>query len=262
MAQTSFIEVISNYAMLEIADIRLQKELAESPARFFRKMSFYMLNAIPRFNRPPEAHEWLSFSPPVYDDMEYMVPSDYSGGDLTIETNKTGFEMANIIHVKPDGYGSYEYIPVACAYDAETGNITIADGIVSANDQLSLDFYTDGIFDRELGYTMKRILGLLVQLVWENRFINDFLLQQPKIKDRSFDVGNEANHMRAATERLRFLNDQVNQELKSFEQGLCYESMVKNKGQYTDPTQQSTWIGPDYPTNQFPNLWVDTDENP
>ena len=230
MAQTTFIEIISDYAMLEIADTRLQKELAESPARFFRKMSFYMLNAIPRFNRPPEARDWLSFTAPVYDGFDIAVPGGYDPAeDYTVETGKVGFEMISAVTIQPDGYGAYEFVPVPIkAYDAETGNVTFAAGVVKAGEELAIDFYTDGLFDRELCLAMKRILGLLVQIVWENRFINDFLLQQPKIKDRSFDVGNEANHMRASTERLRFLNDQVNQELKSFEQNVWYNTVVIN----------------------------------
>ena len=230
MAKTTFIEIISDYAMIEIMDVRLQKELAVSPARFFRKMSFYMLNAIPRFNRPPEARDWLSFTAPVYDDFDTEVPASYDPAeDFTAATEKAGFEMASVIKIEPDGYGAYEFVPVPIkTYDAETGTVTVASGLVKAGDQLAMDFYTDGLFDRELGLEMKRILGLLVQIVWENRFINDFLLQQPKIKDRSFDVGNEANHMRASTERLRFLNDQVNQELKSFEQNVWYNTVVIN----------------------------------
>lgn len=230
MAQTSFIDIISNHAMLEIADPRLQKDMATSPARFFRKMSFYLLNAIPRFNRPPEAREWLSFTAPTYSDYDYVVPDNYTGDtDLVIQTGETGFEIASVIRIAPDGFGAYEYTPLPSAtYDKETGDVTIPASTVSAGEQLAIDLYTDGLFDRELGWQIKRILGLLVQIVWENRFINDFLLQQPKIKDKSFDVGNEANHMRASTERLHFLNDQVNQELKAFEQSFAYQNVVLN----------------------------------
>lgn len=238
--KTTFSDVICNHAMIEIADIRLQKELSTSPARFFRKMSFYMLNAIPRFNRPPEAREWLKFTAPVYDDFDYQVPGDYSGGELEISTGITGFETVSVIKTQEDGYGGYETLPVAIeGYDAETGVVTIADGAVAAQDQLSVDFYTDGYFDRELGYDMKDILGLLVQYAWEFRFANDFLLQQPKIKDKSFDVGNEANHMRATTERMRFLSERINQRLKSFEQNVAYRNIVLNNSAQTTYTPEN-----------------------
>lgn len=225
--KTTFIDVICNHAMVEIADIRLQNDMQTSQARFFRKMALYMLNAIPRFNRPPEAREWLKFTAPVYDDYDYTVPEDYISGDITIETGMTGFEIVTALRLQNTGYGTYEFIPfTGIAYDAETGNVTIPGGEISAGDNIAIDFYTDGYFDRELGYDMKDILGLLVQYVWEQRFSNDFLLQQPKIKDKSFDVGNEANHMRAATERMRFLSERINQRLKSFEQNIAYRNVV------------------------------------
>lgn len=225
--KTTFIDVICNHAMLEIADKRLEKDMEISPARFFRKMSLFVINAVPRFNRPPEARQWLKFTAPNYDDMEYIVPDDFNGGDLVIDTGVPGYDMASVIKISEDGYGGYNYTPVQSAvYDPETGNIEIPFGPVLPGDMLSIDFYTDGLFDRELGYDMKDILGLLIQYVWEMRFANDFLLQQPKIKDKSFDVGNEANHMRASTERMRFLSERINQRLKSFEQNIAYQNVV------------------------------------
>ena len=230
--QTTFIDVICNHAMVEIADVRLQTEMGISPAQFFRKMSLFLINAVPRFNRPPEAREWLKFTAPNYDDMEYTVPDDYVSGDVVIETQSTGYDMASIVRKVEDGYGAIEYQPITNAvYDKETGTITIPDGTVSNGQELAIDFYTDGVFDRELGYDMKDILGLLVQYAWEFRFANDFILQQPKIKDRSFDVGNEANHMRASTERMRFLSERINQRLKSFEQNVEYRNKVIGNGE-------------------------------
>lgn len=231
MPNTTFIEVISNYALVEIADIRLQKEMQTNPARFFRKMSFYMLNAIPRFNRPPEAREWLKFVAPVYDDYDYTVPDGYDGDDpLVIEAGLKDYEMVSGVKIAEDGFGGYEFVPIAnLEYDPTSGNVTIPSG-VAMGDNIAIDFYTDGYFERELDYRVLRILGLLVQVVWENRFANVYLLQQPKIKDRNFDVGNEANYMRAASERMRFLNNQANEELRSFEQYCAYNLTVTNCG--------------------------------
>lgn len=232
MPNTTFTDVICNHAMVEISDIRLQKELAESPARFLRKMSFYVINAVPRFNRPPEAREWLKFTAPSYDDMEYIVPTDYDGGALQIQTEITGYSMASVIRIQDDGYGAMESVPVREAeYNAENGIITIPEGYAASGDHLSIDFYTDGVFDRELGYDMKEILGMLIQYVWEFRFANDYLIQQPKIKDRNFDVGNEANYMRASTERMRMLQERNNQRLKAFEQNMEYRNRVLDSNQ-------------------------------
>ena len=229
--RTSFIDVICNHAMVEIADIRLQNDLATSQARFFRKMALYMMNAIPRFNRPPEAREWLKFTAPSFDDYDLTVETVPAEATVSFETGKTGFEIVTAVKLQNSGYGTVEYIPMQeMTYDEQTGIVTFPTSAVSAQDKIAIDFYTDGYFDRELGYEMKDILGLLVQYLWETRFANDYLLQQPKIKDKSFDVGNEANHMRAATERMRFLSERINQRMKSFEQTVAYQNVVIDGG--------------------------------
>lgn len=221
-------DIICDYAMVEIADVRLQKEMSINAARFFRKMSFYVINAIPRFNRPPIVRRLLStYNAPTYADFDYVVPNDYTTGALEIATGETLYNMVNAVVISPDGYGSYEYKPLSISYEPDGGIVTVNGGI-TAGDAIAIDFYNDGYFFYDLSVEVKRILGLLVQVVWENRFINDFLLQQPKIKDKSFDVGNEANHMRAASERFRMLNEQVNQEMRQLENNCAYFGTVMN----------------------------------
>ena len=225
MPGTTFSDIICNHALVEIDDVRLQKKLAESPARFYRTMAMYMMNAIPRFHKPPEAREWLKFTAPQYDDYQYTTTDQDTGESIAIETGVKGYELCNAILIQADGYGGVANIPLPTEYDEGTGVVTIQ-GAFQPGMTIDIDFYTDGVFDRNLGYDVKRILGLCVQVVWENRFVNAFLIQQPKIKDRSFDVGNEANHMRASTERLRELTARLNGELNAFEQDIEYERVV------------------------------------
>lgn len=229
MPRTTFSEIITDYAMVEIDDVRLHKELAVSPARFYRKMCLYMNNAIPRFNRPPVVRGWLKYTPAQWDDFQYIAQENMQSGSV-IATNIKEYDMASAVQVSDDGYGGIQYTPVPIAYDANTGNVTVQTEL-QQNAQIDIDFYTDGVFNLELGGEMKRILGLCVQVVWENRFVNNFLLQQPKIKDRSFDLGSEANHMNAGTNRLRALTQMLNQELNAFEQAVAYTNVVlKNNG--------------------------------
>ena len=225
MPGTTFSDIICNHALVEIDDVRLQKKLAESPARFYRTMAMYMMNAIPRFHKPPEAREWLKFTAPQYDDYQYTTTDQDTGNSISIETGVKGYELCNAILIQADGYGGVANIPLPTEYNEETGVVTIQ-GAFQPGMTIDIDFYTDGVFDRNLGYDVKRILGLCVQVVWENRFVNAFLIQQPKIKDRSFDVGNEANHMRASTERLRELTARLNGELNAFEQDIEYGRVV------------------------------------
>lgn len=227
MPGTTFSDIICNYAMVEIDDVRLQKKLAESPARFYRTMAMYMMNAIPRFHKPPEAREWLKFTAPQYEDYQYTVTAENAAQEIgfTINTGITGYDICNAILIQEDGYGGVINTPIPTEYDEGTGNLALQ-GAFQEGQIIDIDFYTDGVFDRDLGYDVKRILGLCVQLVWESRFVNAFLIQQPKIKDRSFDVGNEANHMRASTERLRAMTARLNGELNAFEQDLEYGRVV------------------------------------
>jgi len=43
---TTWAEIISNYGLLAIEDIRLEEELRENPAAFLRKMALYMKNCL------------------------------------------------------------------------------------------------------------------------------------------------------------------------------------------------------------------------
>lgn len=221
--QTTFSEVITGYAMVQIDDERLNMLLAENPARFFRKMSLYMINAIPRFTHPPEARIWLRFTAPAYDEYSYIVTGS-EHGSATLQTGITGYSIASAAYTMDDGYGGLMDVPVQITLsDPETGEITMEIGDkIPDGTPISIDFYTDGVFDRELDVRVKRILGLCVQLEWEMRFVNAFLIQTPKIKDKSFDVGSESNLTRANTERIRMLTDNLNDEMRKFAQDVAY----------------------------------------
>lgn len=224
MPRTTFSEIITNYAMVEIDDVRLHKELALSPARFYRKMCLYMNNAIPRFNRPPVVRNWLQYTPPQWNDYQFKAVEDTASGEV-LETGMVGYDVASAVLQYDDGYGNVQFEVVPILYDPENGEVTIEQAL-PAGATVDIDFYTDGEFQYELGDEMKRILGLCVQVVWENRFVNTYLLQQPKIKDRSFDLGSEANHMNAGTNRLRALTQMLNGELNAFEQAVAYSKVV------------------------------------
>lgn len=66
----AYSEIICDYFMIQQEDVRLQDEMDENPAKFFRKMALYMKNGIPMFNRPPEAKKWLAHTDPDWDDYE------------------------------------------------------------------------------------------------------------------------------------------------------------------------------------------------
>ena len=220
---TTFSEIIAEYAMVMIDDERLREQLSVNPAQFFRKMSLYLKLATARFVHPPEARSYLRYTAPIASTVTYTVTGD-EGGSASVSTGVTGFTVASAVYTVDDGYGALEDIPVPVSgMDVETGVVTLViDSAIPAGTVVQIDLYTDGVFEMSLGERVKHILGLFTQVEWEGRFINAFLVQTPKIKDKSFDVGNESNLSRANTERYRMLLDQANGEMLRFEQDVWY----------------------------------------
>ena len=192
---TEYSEIICDYFMVQQSDTRLQDELEENQAKFFRKMSMYMKNAIPMFNRPPDVRQWLTHTDADFDDYSVNTTSAMDDGDVTLQE------------------------------------------VVGSGVEIQLDFYTDGYFDHDLTDEMKNILGLCLQYVWERRFNNDFLYRTPKVKDRNFDTGNEANWISKGTERLRAIYGQLNSAMIGFEQALSANETIPAPFKHRMPLQ-------------------------
>lgn len=231
---TPFSDVILNYGMVAINDLRLTAELQENPAKFLRKMSVWLKTAVPRFNKPPEAKEWLRYTEANYDDFSYTSTEDQDA-PAVIETGKTGFELCSAGLSGVIGRDPF-YTPIPDAqYNTETGAVTLPSGL-KAGQTVEVDFYSDGSFNNKLPDEMLQILGLCIQFVWEGRFSGDWLTRTPKINDKSFGTkGTEANEIRANTERMNFLQQQLDGELRRFEQALAYRQSVSRSDQYKIP---------------------------
>ena len=222
---TAWAEIVTDYAMVEINDIRLQKDAQENPALFFRRMSLYMKNAVPLFNQPPEMQSWLSGTEPSFGDTTWTSP----GGEdsQTVETGLVGFQLMSVAQEEIARTGELLLLPyTGAAYDPDTGAVTFPGGI-SEGTRFRLDFYTDGTFDNTLSQEEKRILGKCVALVWNEHFAADWLNLQPKIQDKSFSVGSEANHIRSLTERGRVLRSALYEEMRRYAQNLAYQDLAK-----------------------------------
>ena len=70
---TLFSDVLTQYAMQFIDDVRWQEQLALNPAQFFRAKSQTLISAIPRFNRPPNMQEYLKYVAPSYAGLAYFL---------------------------------------------------------------------------------------------------------------------------------------------------------------------------------------------
>ena len=225
---TPWTEIICNYAMPVMDDVRLTDQMGENPALFFRRMALYMDLAIPMVSRPPELDSYLNYElvKPEYDD--YLWTSD---GESTVETGKIGYELFSCSIREVDDSGVVTSTPVSnVEYDVETGTVTFLDG-TTVGTVYNIDFYTDGSFYYDLTEAQKRILGLAVGVVWDERFSRNWLNITMKVKDSSFDTVNESNYMREVQNRLFMNRHLLNDELRKYEQDVAYKNTVAPRAQ-------------------------------
>lgn len=225
---TKFAEIITGYFMVEQNDERLNEDMQLNPAQTMRRLSLYLYNAVPRFTRPPQAPQWLTYTPAKYDDFSYTA----TGEETTIQTEKTGYELCSV-GVVNTACAMPSYTPLQAEYNPQTGSVTVQ-GLAQGM-QVEIDFYTDGAFDNALNGRMKRILGMCMQYVWETRYAGDYLGRAPKAVDKSSKFANENEKVKADTERMRFLKDQLDGELLSFEQSIFSTQNVPLNKQPTMP---------------------------
>lgn len=230
---TLFSDVLTQYAMQFIDDVRWQEQLALNPAQFFRAKSQALIASIPRFNRPPNIQSYLSYTLPVYGDYSYTVQEEDTF-PLTVETNMKTFDLCSVGTVSVSDSGGVTYTPVAnVAYDKATGDVTIAENI-EVGTQIDFDFYTDGIFTNTLDPTQQRILGLCVAYDWYFRMENAFLNVLNPITDKTFAPRSAtAEDKRANTARFKELGLQLSSELMAYEQRLYALKYIPKSG-WTD----------------------------
>lgn len=210
---TKFSEILTG-AMLFMDDARWQEQLASNPAQFYRAKSANVIHAIPRFNCPPNIQYYLTYESPAFTDYEYTAPEETS----VVQTGITGYELCTA-----GIWTNIGAMPVfqqsAQTYDPETGDVTFAMPI-SRESTICFDFYSDGEFHHELDDAQKRILSLATAVDWYFQFANDYLGIANLVVDKSFSMKSPAEHIRANTERLRYLQEQLRSELFAYEQRL------------------------------------------
>lgn len=230
---TPWSEVICNYAMPVIDDVRLTDQMGENPALFFRRMELYMGLAIPMVSRPPELDSYLNYElvKPVYDDMIWTSTAESLEGETAVETGMTGYELFSCSLREADESGVVTSTPVSgVTYDPETGTVVFPKQ-ETVGLEYNVDFYTDGSFFYDLTEAQKRLLGLAVGVVWDERFSRNWLNLTMKVKDASFDTVNESNYMREVQNRLFMNRHLLNDELRKYEQDVAYKNTVTPKTQ-------------------------------
>lgn len=224
---TSWSEIITNHAMVVIDDVRLQELAAQNPALFMRRMSLYVKNAIPLFSRPPQMVGYLlhEIVEPSFGDYEWTSTEQSTTEQTVISTGMIGYDLCHCEYAQALDTEDVYFTPVEVSYDAETGEVTIPITL-SAGLTYSIDFYKDGEFFYDLTPSQKRILGLCVASVWDERFFRNFLNDTMKIKDQSFNTVNESNYMREGAAKKAKNRAMLNDELRKYEQDVAYRTAL------------------------------------
>lgn len=225
---TSWSEIVCNYAMPLIDDVRLSDQMEADPPLFFRRMALYVDLALPNLSRPQELYTMLKdgLTKPVYGDAEWVSDEASLSGQTVVSTGMTGFDLfCCSLRTVSDG-GVVSLTPAGdVSYDSETGKVTFPVQSEAGLDYV-MDFYTDGSFAKDLTDAVKRLLGLAVAVVWDERFSRNWLSLTMKVKDGSFETVNESNYMREAQSRLVSNRGLLNDELRKYEQDLAYRNTV------------------------------------
>lgn len=218
-------------AKLLIDDIRWDRELVESPARFFRAKSDYVSLALPLLNRPPNLVSYIKdgMVGPSYDDYEWVSTAASTEGQTVVATGLANYEVVSVTLLSVDGLTETPYTDFT--YDSETGDVTFG---VQPDIGLiyEIDAYTDGTF-RDLDETIIRLFALAVAVVWDERFDNNWLNMQMKIHDSSFSTANEGNYAEKISQRRERNRAAFTEELKQYEQNVAYNSRVPRSRWYT-----------------------------
>ncbi len=227
---TLFSDVLTQYAMQFIDDVRWTEQLTLNPAQFFRAKSQALISAIPRFNRPPNIQQYLKYIEPSYSDTTHTVINT-DVFPLTVETGNSGYELCSVGYVLTDSVGGATYTSITdFTYDSETGNVVVNEQLQEGT-VIDFDFYTDGYFENDLDDTQKRLLGLCVAYDWYYRFENAFLNVLNPITDKTFSPRSAtAEDKRANTARYTEISRQLSSELIAYEQRLYAMKYIPKTG--------------------------------
>lgn len=233
---TTFSDIITlAMASKIINDLRWEQDFRENAALFLRQKSNAMQLAIPKFNRPPEMRQYLSFTAPAFDSYYEYVQTAVTGS-ITVQTGAIGYELCNVGVLSVNQFNEPDYTPVTgFSYNDETGDVTIT-GNYPANTEFQFDFYTDGVFDQDLNYEIQEILCYCLAMVWETGFSGEWLNRTPILQDKTFKrASTESAWTEAQEHKRRAIETALNDRLMKYEQNAQYRQVVINKTPNFEP---------------------------
>lgn len=226
---TPILQVITQYCDVYIDDVRLSQLKTTNPPLYANRMWGYLRSAIPLFNSPFEMQAYFygtESNPNLVEPTFTSVTQDVEEtSSIPLGENYTGFELftACLKEIKEDG--SVCLTPLSAEYDSKTGNVNF-DGEISGT--ITMDFYTDGYFVKNLTPMQMNVLGLFFNAVWTMRFNQDWLSNVSKIEDGTFKEQNRANKMNADTERFRQVMALAVSEMRRYEASVYYKKTFPN----------------------------------
>lgn len=226
---TTWADIVSA-ALVQIDDVRLEEQMAVSPAQFYRRMAALIEQALPLLSRPPELLTFLTkgMVKPDYGDSEWTSDEESTAAETAVDTGMVGYELCSVTQRASHPNGTISLIPYSDAfYDAETGVVTMPVQ-TSVGIEYDFDFYTDGAFP-DLTETQMRLFALAVAVVWDERFSRNWIAITPRIHDDIFETVNEANYAQQITKRLHENRVAFNDELRWYEQLCSYNGVFKNR---------------------------------
>ena len=224
---TSWADIVSA-SLVQIDDVRLEEQMAVSPAQFYRRMSAMIQQAMPLLARPPELLAELkkSMQAPSYDDYEWQSTEESTTQSVQVDTGMLGYELCSVTQRVMHRNGTISLVPYdGATYDPETGIVTMPIQ-ATAYTNYDFDFYTDGSF-MDLTETQMRLFALAVAIVWDERFSRTWLSMTAKIHDDSFKTVNEANYIQQTTKRLHDNRIAFDHEMRAYEQLCAYNGVFK-----------------------------------
>lgn len=233
---TTFSDIITLALTSKIInDLRWEQDFAENAALFLRQKSKATEMAIPKFNRPPEMREYLTYTAPTFGDYEYTVETGQNG-DIVIQTGLTGFELCNVGVVSQNQYGDVVYTPITSfSYNAESGDVTVSEA-VPAGTKVQIDFYTDGVFDNDLNMEIQEVLCYCLNMVWETGFSGEWLNRTPILQDKTFKrASTESAWTEAQEHKRKAAENALNDRLMKYEQNAQYRQVVTYKNRKFNP---------------------------
>lgn len=239
---TPILKVITEYCSVYVDDDRLNDLAEEDTPLYARRMWGYFRLSIPLFNLPARMPLYLmgtlenpKMVEPIYGSFQYTTTEELTSEYvLQLDDSGKGYGLFCCRIRSFDDFDNVIMLPTSVAeYDSINGTVTFhatPENPIPKGTIFDMDFYTDGSFNETLSPEIMNILGMCFQIVWQTRFMNDWLSNVSKVEDKSFYEQNRANKIKADNERLNVLKVNLAEAMRRFEQNLAQRKMFPYGG--------------------------------